>query len=386
MVIKKRLLLLSFWWVASLALANEPLDKNYYLVKNYSEEWLVYDQDQKSYVPYVAEEHSNEPSVNVLINLESNRFYELLVYVEKDNYLFFNGSLQRRQMGGTWQRFKIDSLLKMYPNPQLLLTLYGSAGKAGKKVLVGHRKVSAEKPITIEDASFLVLRPRERSPLSNFFTLSMLLLIAIAALLFSSYPRAFSRFYSIYDLLSLDPRDESFLVNKPFSRTNLLFVGFTSLLMAYLFFFVQSKQYELFTFKEFISPEQTLSESWLDFGTVSVVVLVALLGKYLGLLILGSLYQLDTITKRHYFKVIQSSLLFYTTTVLVVSVCSFYIFDWAVLVKYFLIIPSIIFYLFRTALLFFTIRNMVTVKNLYVISYLCIAEIIPLIIGIRYAL
>ena len=386
MTVKKHLLLLLFWWVASSVWANEPLDKGYYLVKDYSEEWLVYDQDQKNYVPYVTEEHGNELSVNVLIDLESSRFYELLVYVEKDSYLFFNGSLQRRQMGGTWQRFKIDSLLKIYPNPQFLLTLYGSAGKADKKVLVGHRKLSAEKPITIEEASFLVLRPRERSPLSDFFTLSMLLLVTFAALLFNGYPRAFSRFYNLSDLLSLDPRDESFLVNKPFSRTNLLFVGFTSLLMAYLFLFVQSKQYELFTFKQFIDTQQGSSESWLDFGAVSVVILAVLLVKYLGLLILGSLYQLDSIIKRHYFKVIQSCLLFYTLAAVAMSVCSFYVLDWAVLIKYFLIIPSIVFYVFRAALLFFTIRNMVTVKNLYVISYLCIAEIIPLIIGIRYAL
>ncbi|TAH13865.1 MAG: DUF4271 domain-containing protein [Runella slithyformis] len=383
---KKLFILLCLFHSAFFLEAQEAISTNYYTVKNYADEWLVYDEEQKNYVPYLTEEHANELSVNVLLEIENNRYYDLLVYVEKDNYLFFNGSLQKRLLGGTWQRFKIDSLSKLYPKPQLLLTLYGSPGKTGKTVLIGHKKITAEKPITIEEAADLQLRPKERSSISNFFTLSMLLLVGFAAFLMSSYPRAFERFYNFYDLLSTDPRDESFLVNKPFSRVNLLFLVLVSLLLTYLFFFVESKQYPLLAFKQFVNIEKTLGENWLDFILVSAVVFLFLIAKYVGIFILGSLYQLDNIIKRHYFKAIQSLLLFYTLVAVVVSVASLYVLDWRPLIQYFLIVPSIIFYLMRAVLLFFTIRSTVTVKNLYVISYLCIAELVPLIIGVRYAL
>lgn len=376
-----------FLWVFFIQCAEAEVggpEQKYYLVKDFADEWLIYDQTQKNYVPYVAELHGNQLSVNLLIDLESNRFYELMVYVEKDNYLFLDGSLQQRQTGGSWKIFKIDSLYRLYRKPQLLFTFYGSAGKTGKIVLIGHPKTATEKLITVEEESFLSLRPRRLSSLTNFFTLSLLLIVGFAALLYNGYPRAFQRFYNLYDLLATDVRDESFLVNKPFGRVNLLFLGFTSLLLAYLFFFAQSKQYDLFGFKQFIAPDQTLSQSWFNFFSIASAFFLSLVAKYAGLFVLGLLYQLDAVTKLHYFKIVQSSVIFYTVAVLGLSFLSLYILDWTPIMKQILIIPGIVFYLLRVVLLFFTISNAATAKNLYVISYLCIAELIPLIVGIRY--
>ena len=361
-------------------------DKKYFLVKDFADEWLIYDQNQKNYVPYVAELHGGQLSANLLIDLESNRFYELMVYVEKDNYLFLDGSLQQRQTGGSWKVFKIDSLYRLYRKPQLLLTLYGSAGKTGKIVLIGHPKTATEKLITVQEESFLSLRPRTLSSLTNFFTLSLLLIVGFAALLYNVHSRAFQRFYNLYDLLATDVRDESFLVNKPFSRVNLLFLGLISLLLSYLFFFVQSKQYDLFSFKQFIAPNQTLGQSWFSFFSIASLFFGLLVAKYAALFVLGLLYQLDSVTKLHYFKILQSSAIFYAVAVIGLSFLSLYILDWTPIIKQVLIIPSIVFYLLRVVLLFFTISNAATAKNLYVISYLCIAELIPLIVGIRYTL
>lgn len=361
-------------------------DKQYFLVKDLTHHWLVYDQREKEYVPYVAEQHSNQLSINTFVDLESNLHYELLLYVEKNNYLFLNGSLQENLKAGSWRIMKIDSLYNVFRRPQLMITLYGTAGQTGKVVLIGHRKAAVEKLIVVEEESFLNLKPREQASTPDFFILGMLLLFTFGAFLFNTSPRAFYRIYNLYDLFQMDFRDDSYLINKPFSRTNILFVVLLSLELAYLYLFTQDKEYNLFSSKELLATGSAFSDTWLNYLKITFVCFLAFIGKYFGLYILGTLYRLEGIANVHYFKVLQSSLLFFTTMLLVAGVASFYIVDWSLFIRSLLIIPVIIFYIFRTFLIFFTISNSTTVKNLYLISYLCIVELIPIIIGVRYAL
>lgn len=361
-------------------------DKQYFLVKDLSQEWLVYSQYEKDYIPYIPEQHNTQLAISVLLDLESNRYYELLIFVEKENYLFLNGSLQENLKAGQWRVLRLDSLYKRYHSPQLMLTIYGTPGQVGKTVLIGHRKASIEKQIVVEEASFLSLKPREEVSMSNFFILGMLLLLAFAASLYNGYPRAFERFYSISDLFQINIREESSIRNKPFSRANLLFVGLLSLELAYIYLFTQDKQYNLFSSKELLLTGQSLFDTWFNYFKIAFVSFVLLISKYLSLYILGVLYRLQGVANVHYFKIIQSSLVFYTGIILLASLVSFYVFDWSSLVRSLLIIPGIIFYVLRVVLIFFTISNTTTVKSLYLISYLCIVELIPLIIGVRYAL
>ncbi|MFC0184764.1 hypothetical protein ACFFJX_20520 [Pseudarcicella hirudinis] len=52
----------------------------------------------------------------------------------------------------------------------------------------------------------------------------------------------------------------------------------------------------------------------------------------------------------------------------------------------YLLIPVVIFFILRLLLIYFTINKLTSLKNLYLFSYLCIVELIPVIIGIRFAL
>ncbi len=385
-VIAFLILLLQFFLVSTEGYAEVGPDKQYFLVKDLSQEWLVYDQREKEYVPYIPEQHNTQLAINTIIDLESNRHYELIIYVEKENYLFLNGSLRETLKAKKWRVIQIDSLYKIYRSPQLMITLYGTPGQVGKIVLIGHRKAAVEKLITVEEESFLNLKPREEAVIDNFFVLGMLLLITFATFLYNGYPRAFERIYSLSDLFQINVRDESFLINKPFGRANLLFVGFLSLEVGYLYIFAQDKQYNLFSSKELLLTGQSLSDAWFNYFKIAFICFALLISKYFSLYILGTLYRLEGVANIHYFKIIQSSLLFYTAVLLLDSMVSFYVSDWSSLVRIVLIIPGIIFYVFRVILIFFTISNSTTVKSLYLISYLCIVELIPLIIGVRYAL
>jgi hypothetical protein len=358
----------------------------YFLVKDLAKEWLVYDAAEKEYVPYVVEQHSNQLVINTLVDLESNRHYDLLVFVEKENFLFLNGALKENLQSNQWRVLKIDSLYKTYRVPQLLVSIYGTQGAAGKKMMIGHRKAAVEKLVTLEGESPLVLKTIEKSVLSNFFVIGFLFIIAFSASLLNGYPRAFQRMYSLYDTLRTDIRDETFLINRPLSRVNLFFIGFLSLAFAYLYLFAQSKEYNLFASRELLLSDQTFLGTLWGYLKTALLCFGLLMGKYFAVYTLASLYKLEKAANLHYFKDIQSSVIFYSALLIVATTASLYISDWQKWMRPLVVVPAIVFYILRTFLIFFAIRNVVSIKNLYLISYLCIVEVIPIIIGIRYVL
>jgi hypothetical protein len=375
-----------FYFLPFITQAQINFKKDYFTVYDFKNDWLSYDYNYKDYVPFVAKQHASESALSVLIDIESNRKYALLIQVKKDNYLFLDASLNQRTKAEEWIVMNIDSLYQVYKKPQLLLTLYGTTGIDDKTVLIGHKKSQLnEKLITIADESFLSLRPRNPSPLSDFFTLLFLFIIIAIASLFGNFTRAFERFGNVIDLVTLDIKDE-FLINRPLSRINLFFILFLALELTYLYFFVRSKSYDLFAVSNFVATEQTLVQNLWSFAKMIALVFGGLVLKYFVLYVFSSLYRLASIVNIHYFKIIQSSIVFFAIMVFGVSIASFYVTDWSPMIKNVIIYPSILFYCIRLLLLYFTIKSTIPTKNLYLISYLCIVELIPLIIGVRYAL
>ena len=361
-------------------------EKQYFLVNDLKEEWLVYDANYKNYVPYIAEEHRTQPAVSLLIDIESNSRYSLLIYTEKDSYLFINASMNERLKGGSWRVMSIDSLFKKFKKPHLLLTFYGTSGTDGKTVMIAHQKGSiVEKLIKIEEESFLNLRLKNPSTISDFFIGAFLLIFILISYLFVAYGRAFGRFVSLQDLFTIDIKDENFVINRPLSGLYVFFVFLLSLELSYLYYFMASKGYSVLGNVQILSSEQTFFWNIWDYFKLSGIILVFLLLKYVGIYVLSQMYRLEDAVNIHYFKTIQSSLIYYSVLLLICSTVATYKPDMGNSIKALIIIPTITFYILRMILLYTSINKHSSTKNLYLISYLCIAELIPLVIGIRYA-
>ncbi|QDK78489.1 DUF4271 domain-containing protein [Spirosoma sp. KCTC 42546] len=356
----------------------------YYPVHDFHDDFQVYDERAKAYVPYIIEQHADQTAVSVYVDLESNRHYHLLISTRQDGYLFLNAALKRKLRAGSWQVLSIDSLYRIYRQPELFLTIYGSPGLADKELFIGYPKSATQKPVVLRDDN-LSVRPRPRTIYENFLGLGLLFLLASHAFLFTFYNRAFQRFYSLRDLVSMRAQDDSFLINRPLSSTNTLFALNLSFVIAYLIVFVQSRNLDVFASRTLLQGEQHLG--WLvgEFFLLSGVAFLSLIGKYVALEIMGGLYKLQEVVNVHYFKILQSSLLFFTALTLLLAVFAYNTSatTWS---QNALLLPLIGFYAARLTLLYFVIRSVDPIKNLYLFSYLCIVELIPLIIGLRFAL
>ncbi len=356
----------------------------YYPVHNFRDDFQVYDETVGAYVPYIVEQHTDKTALSAYVDLESNRHYQLLISTRQDGYLFVNAALKRKLRAGTWQVLSIDSLYRVYRQPEIFLTLYGAPGLDDRQLFVGYPKSATQKTVVLRDDT-LSLRPRSPSTYDSFLGIGLLFLLATHAFLFSTHHRAFLRFYSLRDLLSLRAQEESFLVNRPLSSINILFAVNLSFVLAYLILFVQSQDIDVFASRSLLPGEQRFSTLVAEFFLLGGMAFVALMGKYLLLNVLGGLYKLQESINVHFFKLLQSSLLFFTAMTLLLTVIV-YNTSAAAWSQSTLLVPLIAFYGARTALLYVVIRSTESVKNLYLFSYLCIVELIPLIVGLRFAL
>ena len=378
---------LSLFLISSLAAQSRTNgigpDNHYYPVHNFRDDFQVYDQAAKAYVPYIIEQHADQIALSATVDLESNRHYSLLISTRQDGYLFINAALKRKLRAGQWQLLSIDSLYRRYRQPEIFLTIYGAPSIDGKQLFIGYPKSATQKPVVLSDDN-LSVRPRPQALYRNFLGVGLLFLLATHALLFALYPRAFQRFYSFRDLVSLRAQDESFLISRPLSSVNMLFVLNLSFMTAYLIVFVQSHNVDLFASRTLLYSERHFGWVTSEFLILSTIAFVCLVGKYLLLEVIGGLYKLHDVVNLHFFKLLQSSFLFFTLLTIILSIVAYNIppDTWSPTI---LILPLTAFYLARLALLYVVIRSRETIKNLYLFSYLCIVELIPIVIGLHFA-
>ncbi len=353
-------------------------------IHSFQDDFLVYDEATKAYVPYILEQHADQTALSAFVDLESNRRYRLLISTQQDGYLFINAALKRKLRAGQWQVLSIDSLYRVYRTAEVFVTLYGAPGLADKQLLIAHPRSATQKPIILRDDN-LSVRPRPISIYDDFLNGGLVFLLATHAFLFSFYRRAFLRFYNPLDLFSLRAQEESFLINRPLSSTNNLFVLNLSFVLAYLVIFVQSRNVDVFSSRTLLLGSQPFVALLGEFLFLTAVAFLALLGKYVALEVVGGLYRLSSVINIHYFKVLQASMLFFSGMTLVLATVAYNSLNtsWS---ESAILLPLIGFYLARLALLYLVIRVIEPIKNLYLFSYLCIVELVPLVIGLRFAL
>jgi hypothetical protein len=149
---------------------------------------------------------------------------------------------------------------------------------------------------------------------------------------------------------------------------------------------VQNEETDLFSVSTILMESESLMGFFINFLELGIVVFFILIGKYIALAILTNLYRLENITNIHFFKVIQASSIFFLLLAIGLSFCSVSYPDVLRNAQEILFVPISFFFIVRLILIYFTINKLTPLKNLYLFSYLCIVELIPLIVGIRFAI
>lgn len=358
--------------------------ENFSVINNLQNDWLVYNSTYKNYVPYSLELNESSKYVSVYLDLIKNRNYFILLKTESQSYLFLEGALQREIPKESWQVLRIDSLYRIYKKDEILLTLYGNPGIAEKELLIANKRSVGEKELATS-SSFINIRPIEFTSFGNFAVLAVILLLILNAWIFNANPLIFARFINPVEFFKNDPRDQLSKTNKPFGNTVIFFVVIVALATAFVLIFLATNKINLFSVSSLLYEKANTIQLLGDFFMLSVIFFLLLYGKYILMVMVGNMLNIDKFVDVLFIKIIQSSYLFYVLMFLLAFVLSFN--EPALLnsVKGFVLVPFLIFYIARTVILYIVTLPQGSYINLYLFSYLCVMEIIPLLVAVKFA-
>ncbi|WP_229253710.1 DUF4271 domain-containing protein [Dyadobacter sp. NIV53] len=246
--------------------------EQFFPIYNYQNDWLVYSDQYKNYVPFSQEIDESSRYVSVYIDLIKNRRYSLLLKTETRNYLFIEGTLQKEITQEQWVKMDVDSLYKIYKKDELLLTVYGSPGIDDKNLLLCNERKRNDAGI-IESASsnIINIKPIAFSPFRNFAIFAMVIILILNAWIFNVNPLAFIRLINPVELLKNDPRDQLSKLNKPYSSSIIFFVIIVSMLTSFTLLFLSSNKLNVFSVNIILSEKSNTFQLLGDFFILSTI-------------------------------------------------------------------------------------------------------------------
>lgn len=359
-------------------------NNTYSIIYDFKYDWLEYDKDLKIYIPHIKESNSNKLIYSLRINLiDYPGCYLLLKSQNSNDYLFFGSKMKQVLPKDEWVKFSYKDLLKVNNNATFILSIYGDKNPENHTVFFGFPFSKASNLKKTKANNFLNFSPRSTSSIQSSFVIFFLFCLIMMSFLTNNFSKAYKKFYNINDMMSFKIKETSFLVNKPMDRPNMMIVILLSMFSSFVFILCQSRGFDILSNNFIFQNGNSFGILTSNFFKLSIVIFVLYIAKYFFINTIGSLFNIEKIVDIHYFKLIQTSLLFFSIILgLLLISYNTYLGKISNYENFFTIL-LLFFYSIRALIIYFSINQTGNIKTLYLISYLCIVEILPVLIGMR---
>lgn len=381
------LFLFSFIFHFNISASPIGPQNGYNIVYNFEKDWITFDHDLNEFTPYASENNIESKVYSLKINLNDYPGAYLIIKTNtKGNFLFLDNKLKKTLNVNKWLVYSTRELINDLKKGETVLSIFGSKSPEENIVFIGYPATKTTEIVTKAKNNFLNLSPRDTSHLNSSLVFVFFVNILMLSFIASNYTKAFKKYFSLKDLTAFIPKENSFLVNKPMDRPNVMFVIMLSLISGFILLLAQHNGLNLFKENFFFQSGNTFGISTVNFFKVSLLVFISFIIKYFYINLIGKLFNIKKIVDIHYFKIIQTSIYYFFIflIILLIGYNSYLKTDFEF--KYLFTSVLFIFYFLRTALIYFTINRTGNVKTLYLISYLCIVELFPIVIGMRLLL
>ncbi len=385
----RRLYLIVFFLVPYLSSATfTGPEENYSLVHDFNKDWLVYDYKLGNFIPFIASIHADYPAKTIFIDKDNFEPYELLIKSEnKESFIFVNGSLFKKISKDKWEILHVNQLPALNKENETCITLYSVDAQPRFIAQIAFAKNSTKESVISQVSNNrFIMKPRKGKINYNGIITCFLFIFAIGTILSGSYSRAFGRFFNFNELFNFIIRDTSFLINKPLSRINMAFVILLSFLTAYVLFVISGIGTEKSIFDQLFFKGVQYYFQIANFFILALLSFISYLLKLFFLRISGKLFNLDRTVELHFFRIIQYNLVVFTILAIMLFILK--VLYLPLDINYYTLVVSVatLIYLGRFINLALTINRTVQVSTLYLISYLCVVEILPITIGLKFLL
>ncbi len=382
-----RLYVWGFWvlWILQIqsAQAYEPEhSEDYFPIYELADFWQVYDEKYESYVPYIESRHQSPKSMSFWLELKAFKEQQLVFYAQEEMYLLINNHLCREIKQEGWQVLSIDSLAEHYNQDKVFCSFYDEKRRLPLPSLyiglaTGKKQRKDSNPVDAQEFVNLNIYAKYL----KYFTIlvSGIILLLYTWILNTNTKQFFSFFTARSSLSALSRKDQN-VIHRPLNPSNLLLMSVHAMVIGMCLLLIYQ-----------ISFIDAGGEDWplgvLGFyyllAIALVVGLIAL--KYSGIHFFGLLLGVEReVQQTHFYEYFRLSMLFYA----VFAVGIFYAVvtlppAWigqALALKYFVFF----FHLIQAGLVSFFVIKQVALKSLYLFYYLCITELVPLLVAFKW--
>ena len=362
--------------VSCQAVAQGVSAEDYRLIKDLRQEWLAIDKNNR-YVPFVARDKSNPSVIGVRIDLEKYSGNTLRCCVPAATSILVDKQILTSAKQSQCLSYDIDSLQQVYQQQTVLLTIYqpnNDLERVSLEIVNDNIDLSAQEELVF---------PRLVSTKGNFFVIGIIIILLLYAVLINHFPKTFKNIYNLRKILAFRAREEDMRI-RLISEPHILFLVQHCLLVSFLFILLIPNIGSRIPFVHF--GLQDLSSYLLLWLVLSVLVLLTIWIKYVLVIAFGTLFKLRHLMYLHMFDFMRLSLMFWGV-VFLLAVCVYSnvgggeLWYSQVLIYFF-----VIFALVRVLVLYLRLFRNASFKNMYLFSYICTAEIIPLFVGLELLL
>ena len=215
-----------------------------------------------------------------------------------------------------------------------------------------------------------------------FIVLSMLLLVvyAVSRVIF---PKLFAESIAMEKLFGFRLREDLGSSIRPFSTEHIYFTALYSFNLSFVILFLANG-----------FATDLVQVGWLQFNGfgqgllywllcgIGVNLLIYL--KYLLIALISWLFNAKVLTSRHFIDLINASSLFFIFIALILAIGSYRVFLPGENLQMIVLISVLIFFFYRSMLLYFRLIQLSPYSKLYIFSYICSTELIPLLVGVKF--
>lgn len=330
------------------------------LIRDLGFDGLKYDENIPRF------DSTEDPSGSNYFFLDTKRYidYFLAISGHGAGSVFIDGQLvfqpESRRFNQIWS---IDSLAKKYSTDSVLISISG-INNTTAQVIQGE---SSKFKSVIETELLFNKRVENRSD-KNLWVILLLLLGLIMGVYRMKYPKSFASLFSASEIFRLRPRENFFYELKIMQAPNLVhYVSFAILLTLFI-----SKNWDSLELRDSLSINYLIVLLF-----VFLFALIYHLFKFVIVSFFARLFGLSTFTKVHYIESIRLSLVILSLAVL----SSFIPGENLIFLEPKTLLMSL--FVISIGLIFTKLLNKTLDKKLYLFSYICSTEIIPLLFIIK---
>jgi hypothetical protein len=349
----------------------------YYILRDLGSEWKVYSKSEDALVPYIESVNSN--LTNIYISVDPEEYYDhgILIDFKKKSALFINNQLAYNAPGPERIILSIDSLAKIYATGKLLFSIYSEKGIQDIETsLVSYTK---KNPILMDEIDHLSIHSRTDLPLWDFMKLGVIIISIFYVILINIGGRVFNNYYNILRSFARASADEFLNRTKKITRIDLIYIIVLALVLSFFIVVIQD-HHMMSDIKRNLDSLGALFIKWFWFF---ILIVIWIMLRLFIISLSSDLFRVRAIGTVHIFEYLRITN-FYSLLIFMVMVLFLFVFQvklnlFSSIILYSVVVIGVL----RGMILYLKFLNSSDFTKLYLFAYLCSAELLPVIIGLK---